>query len=165
MRPARRQAGNRDRVRFGNVVTPGGVNGGCLRKPLKNALHARSICGWHQLAAFLCRLYFKNCMPTLTESILIPIPVPIRGPRLECLRFRRAWRLFRFGNTHSPSGASCNDSGAFLLPQGYRSPLVRSLVRTVKLLPTIGHQSTDDRNSRCSILHAPQLALSVVYSR
>jgi hypothetical protein len=38
------------------------------------------------------------------------------NPLERQLRFRRALRLFRFGNIHSPGGASCKDSGGFLPP-------------------------------------------------
>jgi hypothetical protein len=41
-----------------------------------------------------------------------PHPIPLERQ----LRFRRAWKLFRFGNIHSPGGASCQDSGGFLPP-------------------------------------------------
>ncbi len=50
MRAARRQAGHGDRVRFGSVLMPGGLEGGFLVKDAGNDLHAHAICGWHQLA-------------------------------------------------------------------------------------------------------------------
>jgi hypothetical protein len=47
------------------------------------------------------------------------------------LRFRRAWRLFRFGNMHSPGGASCQERGGFLPPSNHSSPSFTSPVAAV----------------------------------
>ena len=71
-------------------------------------------------------LYFPGCQP---------------GRSLRChphsislerqLRFRRAWKLFRFGNIHSPGGASCQDCGGFLPPRinSPIQPLALALLR------------------------------------
>jgi hypothetical protein len=44
------------------------------------------------------------------------------------LKFRRALRLFRFGNIHSPGGVSCQDCGGFLPPPIQCSPSLTSSV-------------------------------------
>jgi hypothetical protein len=59
-----------------------------------------------------------------------PLPtalIPLESP----YRFRRAWRHFRFGNIHSPGGASCQDCGGFLPPPGFHSPSLTSFVVAV----------------------------------
>ena len=51
-------------------------------------------------------------LPTETLFSLPAAFIPLERQ----LRFRRAWRLFRFGNVHAPGGASCHDWGGFLPP-------------------------------------------------
>ena len=69
----------------------------------------------------------------LPDKQQCPRAVSATTPSQRQLRFRRAWRLVRFGNAHSPGGASCQDCGGFLPPPRYHSPLLTLIVAAVKL--------------------------------
>ena len=64
----------------------------------------------HDRAAFGLR-FFPYCQPRHSFRCQ-PHSIPLERQ----LRFRRALRLFPFGNIHSPGGASCQDCGGFLTP-------------------------------------------------
>jgi hypothetical protein len=57
-------------------------------------------------------LFFPCCQPKRFFRCQ-PHSIPLERQ----LRFRRALRLFPFGNIHSPGGASCTDPGGIVPPQ------------------------------------------------
>jgi len=67
---------------------------------------------WHY--GVLCRFSFGIILPTARIRCQ-PHSIPLERQ----LQLRRAWRLVRFGNIHSPGGASCKDCGDSLPPLRY----------------------------------------------
>ena len=85
--------------------------------------------------------FFPRCQPRGSFRCQ-----PHSNPLERQLRFRRAWRLVRFGNTHSPGGASCEDSGGFL------PPLVNARLRSRHCR---GGSSITYQEQCCPNLHPP----------